>query len=310
MLDIDNLKSNADGRWLSIFDSLCITVPLPPGKHGKCPICNDGDDRFRLDRDTKRGSLFCNQCCPQAGDGWALVQGAKNVDFIGAAKLVQEIIGGCKVENTFNTCEQADPKIALREIWKNSEAYTGTGIIKEYFEARGLKLLPNNIRFSSECYESDTKKCYPAMLGIVQNKEGAPVTIHRTYLEGSKKADIQSPKKLMPGVEKLCGVSVRLFIHKNDLLGIAEGIETAIAATQLFNIPTWAAINSTLLTTWEPPEGTNKIVIFGDNDKNFTGHKASYILANKLFLKGFTVDVQIPDEIGFDWNDVLLKHKG
>ena len=298
-IDVDAIKAKTIGKWPGIIDQLGIGI-RKDGKHSPCPMCG-GKDRFRFDDKDGQGTWICNQC--GAGDGWALLQTVLNIDFLEAVKQVARTVG--HVEMTAQP-DRPDPAIRLREMWKASVPLNPQ--VRNYLRARGLTLEPGNIRYCEKCFDPDTCKEYPAMVAVVHNGEAKPVTMHRTYLDGNKKADIESPKKLMPGIEKLNNVSVRLFKIEGDTLGVAEGIETAIAATQLFNIPTWAAINSTLLTTWEPPEGCKKIVIFGDNDKNFTGHKASYILANKLFLKGFTVDVQIPDAPG-DWNDVLLKHK-
>ena len=120
-----------------------------------------------------------------------------------------------------------------------------------------------------------------------------------------------SPKKLTPTVKPLSGGAIRLFPLKyngftGDTVGIAEGIETAIAATQLSEIPTWAAIGTSLLESFQPPEGVKRVVIFGDNDTNFAGQKAAYILANKLVLKDYVVDVEIPAKVG-DFNDEFIR---
>ena len=47
-------------------------------------------------------------------------------------------------------------------------------------------------------------------------------------------------------------------------LGIAEGIETALAASYRFGVPVWSAI----LESWEPPTGVKRMIVFGDNDEN------------------------------------------
>jgi hypothetical protein len=53
----------------------------------------------------------------------------------------------------------------------------------------------------------------------------------------------------------VAGGSVRLFPTGDDgHLGIAEGIETAIAATMIFGIPTCAALSADGLRRWEWPQ--------------------------------------------------------
>jgi hypothetical protein len=51
-----------------------------------------------------------------------------------------------------------------------------------------------------------------------------------------------------------------------------------------------------------------KLLIFGDNDENYYGHKSAYSLANRLYEKNdMSVQVLIPDNTNEDWLDVLNK---
>ena len=142
------------------------------------------------------------------------------------------------------------------------------------------------------------------MIAMVSTADGKPANIHRTFLrpDGSGKADMSEPRAMMPG-RIPDGAAIRLANIHGERLGIAEGIETALAATLKFNIPTWAAINSTILAKWWPPAGVKEVVIFGDNDPLFGGQAAALALAHRLAVKGFAVDVRIPPEVGRDWAD-------
>ena len=134
------------------------------------------------------------------------------------------------------------------------------------------------------------------MVALIRNTEGKPVSIHRTYLDGPAKAKIDQPKRLMTGTEKTHGAAIRLFpVGKDsDLVGVAEGIESAIAASQLYFIPVWATISTTIMETFEPPAGIRRITVFADNDANFAGQKAAYRLANRLYLQDYIVEVEVP----------------
>jgi putative DNA primase/helicase len=68
----------------------------------------------------------------------------------------------------------------------------------------------------------------------------------------------------------LAGAAIRL-TPVSRTLGIAEGIETALAASELFEVPVWSCISTTGIESFEPPEGAEHIVIFADNDENFAG---------------------------------------
>jgi putative DNA primase/helicase len=115
-----------------------------------------------------------------------------------------------------------------------------------------------------------------------------------------------SPRKMMPGTVPE-GACVRLCDgHPGSVLGIAEGIETALAASRLFEIPVWSAISSSLLAKWQPPDGVEEVVIFADNDPKFGGQAAAYHLAYRL-ARTLQVSVKMPPREGMDFADVLFE---
>ena len=76
------------------------------------------------------------------------------------------------------------------------------------------------------------------------------------------------------------GGAVRLS-PPEPVMGIAEGIETALAAEVMFNIPVWSATNAGALVKWQPPREAEHILIFADSDGSYTG-RLGYGLAFKL----------------------------
>jgi putative DNA primase/helicase len=140
------------------------------------------------------------------------------------------------------------------------------------------------------------------MVAPVLGPDGRLQSVHRTYL-----ADVPGKnKKLMPAVETVRGGAVRLFEPTDDL-AIAEGIETAIAAHELFGLPTWATISSTIMGSFVPPAGVRRLTIFADNDTNFAGQLAAFTLAHRLYRlgPGLAIEVKIPPDPDSDWLDVL-----
>jgi putative DNA primase/helicase len=107
----------------------------------------------------------------------------------------------------------------------------------------------------------------------------------------------------MPG-KPVSGAAIRLS-PAGVCLGIAEGIETAIASSQIAGMPVWSCISAHGIETFEPPVGVTSIVIFADNDESFTGQKAAFSAAHRLDQRGIHVDVRIPPKVG-DWLDVTL----
>ncbi len=302
MIDFEQVKGEAVGRWPGIFSSLGIDVGQ--GKHQPCPVCPGGKDRFRFDDKDGNGTYFCNQC--GAGNGWTLIQKYFNLGFVESVKKVSGIIGVVEMTPAKQK-PTISPSKMLNELWKASLPLKGSDPVCCYLHSRSLVLEPDDVRYCPDCYESDTKKHIPAMVAMFRNQTGSGVTLHRTYLGDRCKADIPSPKKIMPGKEKLSGGVVRLFPAKDNKIGIAEGIETAIACKQIYNVPTWAALTSGLLEAFEPPEGIREVVIYGDNDANFAGERSAYVLANRLYKKDFLVSVYIPDKPGYDWCDVMAE---
>lgn len=295
-LEAENVIRDAKGMWPTIFEALGIDVG--EGKAKACPHCG-GKDRFTFDDKHGGGDYFCRQC--GAGTGLHLIMKCKSVDFPLALKMVAGFTGTQPergfVENS-NTAELPKIKNALNKLWSESEPLKGSDPVSQYLRSRGIMLTPENVRYCPQCYESETKKKYPAMVARVHGADGLPVSIHRTYL-----ADIPKKKKVMPGVKKLNGAAIRL-MPPGEVLGISEGIETALSAAQLYTVPVWAAMGTSTLETWLPPEGSRKIIIFGDHDSSYAGQAAAYRLAHKLYLADCIVSVEIPDISG-DWNDIL-----
>jgi putative DNA primase/helicase len=144
---------------------------------------------------------------------------------------------------------------------------------------------------------------YECMVCPVTNPSGDVISYHVTYLQDGKKAPVTNPKKMLPPTENLAGAAIRLTAIY-PTIGIAEGIETALAVMEIYKMPCWAASNATMMQSFIPPEGVTGVMIYADNDSNFTGQKAAYTLANRLSLAGYMVGVFVPTQTG-DFADVL-----
>ncbi|WP_312016100.1 toprim domain-containing protein [Bradyrhizobium sp. JYMT SZCCT0428] len=85
---------------------------------------------------------------------------------------------------------------------------------------------------------------------------------------------------------------------------MAEGIETSLAAMQLFGIPVWSTLDAGGIEKFVPPAGIRQLIVFGDNDANGRGQRAAHTLAARLSGQ-IDVEVKIPDQPDTDWNDAL-----
>lgn len=303
-MQLENAAELASGRWHGILSALGIPQEFLTPKHGPCPICG-GKDRFRFDNKNNRGTWFCNQC--GNGDGYSMLEQFHGWNFKKALEEVKNVVG--VVAPVAMPDEQTEAKkiAALRKVWEESKPVQKGDPVWMYLQKRGVitTFVPSVLRFHpSLAYKHDhgsiTK--HPAMVAAVTYPDSRCASIHRTYLtmDGAK-ANVPSQKKLMPG-RTLKSVSIKLGDHQS-VLGVAEGIETALAARSKFGIPVWSCINSTVLAGFEPPKEVSEIVIFSDNDKKFGGQAAAYSLAHRLAVSGLDVSVKVPDQAGKDWAD-------
>jgi hypothetical protein len=111
--DAHLVRDAAQHRWPEILRQLNIAVPSTPKQHGPCPACG-GTDRFRFDDEEGKGTWFCNQCSPKAGDGFALVQNVKRVTFPEAVQMVAGCLGlsptsesGKKIVKTYDYTDES-----------------------------------------------------------------------------------------------------------------------------------------------------------------------------------------------------------
>lgn len=303
-----DVRQVAQGRWRSILTVLGMDERALSGKHSACPMCG-GKDRFRFDDKEGRGTYFCSGC--GAGDGVQLAMGITGLSFRDVAAEVERIAGTVKPTAIRTERTDEDKLHALRRAFKESRPIERGDEAHRYLAGRGLALyhLPESIRtHPGMTYRDDGKVLgtFPVMLATVTNATGRAVSMHRTYIQGARKAPVPAPKKLMQGLP-LAGAAIRL-APVSRTLGIAEGIETALAAAELFEVPTWSCISTSGIESFEPPQGVEQVIVFADNDVACGGQAAAYRAAHRLALKGVRVEVIIPPTVG-DWLDELTRRR-
>lgn len=290
----------AAGHWRGILALNGINENFLRGRHCPCPMCG-GKDRFRFTDKLGSGSWICTRC--GAGYGIHLLRKFKGWSFRQAWDVVEEAIGRVpreppRAQRTTSLEERRE--IIWRRGWDGTRALDEDTNSRRYLISRGITL--GHIHDLRESTRGN-------LLALVRDLAGEPCQLQCTFLTDGRKADRARPRMFvrLPFPD---GAAVRL-LPASDTLGIAEGIGTALSAAQLFGVPTWAALSTSLLRRWTPPEGVKNVVIFGDNDRSFAGQSAAYHLAQRLAMDerlGLkSVSVEIPVQAGHDWNDVLLR---
>lgn len=297
------VRDIAKGRWREILPALGVESSFLENKHGPCPVCG-GKDRYRFDDYNQDGCYYCSQCGP--GDGFMLAGAVTGLPFDALAEKVREMLG-YRADPTAPTgdLEEVRQKEAMMKLWKQAVTIADISPVAKYLRNRigGAPVKYDFLREGSSVFHPTDRKSYPAMIAKVAGYHDRAVNVHITYLtRDGGKVDVSPAKRVMAG--KLPdGCAIRL-MPAAEVMGVAEGIETAISASLLFDIPVWACVNGTLLAKWKPPAIAHEIVVFGDNDQNYTGQAKAYELANRLeVLFKRKAKVMIPPKIGDDWND-------
>lgn len=288
----------AQGKWYGILRHFGMDESFLRNRHGPCPMCG-GKDRYRWDDKDGTGSYYCGGC--GAGSGMDLLMKSTGMDFKTAAKAVDEVVGNVEAATPK---PRTDPRVRLRKVYQGLQSMDAINPVRLYLRHRGLSPSPITQYHPALAYYDDGRRAgtYPAMIHMLTSAAGEPLTYHVTYLtQRGDKAPVRAPKKVLPATGMLPGGAIRLF-EAGEVLGIAEGIETALAASKRDGIPVWAAYSAGLLEQWQVPKGVSNVVIYGDNDESYTGQAAAYGLAKRLRHEGFGVDVRIPDWVG-DWAD-------
>ena len=315
----DKTAHAAKGRWRGILQHFGIPAQHLDGRQHACPLCG-GKDRWRFDDLEGRGTSICNQC--GARDGAALVVAMTGRGYGDVLGEIDGLVGNIKAEDPRPQIDPAKRDSLLREVYLASKPIAPGDLAHRYLEGRRIaeRVYPDTLRFAPKLADGDggIRPCMVAMVGVHGDlrDNGQPrfVTMHRTFLrpDGSGKAEMPSPRKMMPGTVP-DGACVMLSSWPgHGPIGIAEGIETAMSASAIFDIPVWAALNATMMTKWVPPEGADEVVIFADHDRSFTGQWAAYTLARSLRKQQPDLDLKIltPGIEGTDWADEWMLQSG
>ena len=182
----------------------------------------------------------------------------------------------------------------------------------DYLNYRGIFNLPAEaIRFNDK--QRHNGRVFQSLYSLATDDKGELCYLHQTLLDGAKKADIGSSAKRLKSLQEdnyldyARSVAIRMF-PVSTTLGIAEGIETALSAHQIYKVNTWATINSGFMKKFRVPSGVKHLIIFADRDENSaTGLAAAYECAHaNLLAKNDLerVSVYWPDHD--DFNNMLM----
>lgn len=188
-------------------------------------------------------------------------------------------------------------------IWSEARPLDDT-VGERYLVSRRIQGSQSELRFHPSCpiHPRPLTIFRPAIVAAVRSDAGL-VGIHRTFLDPDTNqiAQIDTPKRALgrPGTG-----AVRLGGPVLARLGLAEGIETALSASQLFDVPCWATLGNERFGTVSIPDSVAELHLFidADNGGKLAGKRAHVAHARV----GRRILTRPPPIDGHDWNDVLM----
>ena len=191
-------------------------------------------------------------------------------------------------------------------ILSQAEPIAGT-LAERYLSSRGLPALScADLLFHPDVTHWESRRGFPCLVAIVRDHLGNCIALHRTYLadDGAAKAPINNPRKMLGSTGR---GAVRLADIANGLLGLAEGIETALSVMAACpHLLVWATLSASNLEQVALPPEIARIVILADHDGSGAGQRAAEAAAHRLSTEGRRVWIAVPPKKGEDFNDLLL----
>lgn len=241
----------------------------------------------------------------------------------GATRLLLHCFGGCDTRHVlaalrrlslpaagflspdFGTDDHAQGKsrAAAAQLWSEARSIAGSPS-EIYLRVRGIRENSSELRFHPRTPHGRKPftRFAPALIAAVRDDSGL-LGVHRTFLDRKEnRVAALIPPKCALG--RLGSGAVRLQAA-GAMLGLAEGIETALSATQLFGIPCWAMLGTERFRRVAIPAGVHRLILFLDNDAG--GRRAESLAREAHGRARRSIEARYPPLVGEDWNDVLRR---
>lgn len=189
-----------------------------------------------------------------------------------------------------------------RDLWDQGRPIEGT-IAEAYLESRSICFPTGGLRFHPRTRLGPKRSAIyrPALLAGLHDA-GRLVAVQRGFFEEGQAVlatDLGNPRRLLG---RPCGGAVVLSPTSN-VLGLAEGVETALSASVLLGVPVWATLGSERLPHITIPQAVTRLLILPDNDR--AGRIGAGRAMAAYAREGRIVETHWPPPAFNDWNDVL-----
>lgn len=308
------------------FDIMAAEIPMKRVGRELCGLCvfhNERSPSFYVVPD--KGFWICFGC-GATGNAVDYVVRTRGLSFVDA---VHEINGTtlCRPRNAARPVSAGENRELRRDSADYVEAIVrGCGTVCPgtaaylYLQTRGLISKVNRAPVeaalsalrahpSLDCTEAG--RPIPALVAPITSSDGVTalqriwVAERIEYINGvgpkDARAELRVRKK---SLGQMLDGAVRMGAPR-DRLGLAEGVETAIAAALLNRgMPVWATCGASRLASVAIPESVTTIRIYGDNGE--TGFELAHRAAQVYHRQGYKVDIRFPAPRFDDFNTELL----
>lgn len=211
------------------------------------------------------------------------------------------------ISSIFPAAATGSLSMVAARIWSGARPIVGSAAAR-YLQARGIALVADALRYHPRTPHgrAPLTSFRPALIAAVRDDVGL-VGIHRTFLDLGNHglADLPVPKSALG---RLGGGAVRLAPPAYGFLGLAEGVETALSATELFQLPCWATLGTERFRHVIIPSSVRRLILFLDNDAG--GRRAERLTRDTHAAASFSLEARYPQQAREDWNDVLQRKLG
>jgi putative DNA primase/helicase len=238
MSDARTITHAFRGRWNASAGRGMVRCPLHDDRDPSLSI-RDGDEPGRI-------LVTCFAGCDRRDI----------IDELRRRDLIDEAAARKPVARKEPAPAEHKPDPAALSIWIAASPGIGS-IVECYLRGRGITLpVPASLRCGSHLPT-------PTMVAAVQRPDGKIVAAQSTLLTTTgKKATVARPRTTTGAL----GAGAVRLAKATDVLGLAEGIETALSAMQLCGVPTWACLGASRMHRVAVPDTVRELHIFADND--------------------------------------------
>ena len=328
--NIAALKAKLYGRW---DQALAYVYPgiadalVKPGSNVDSPIDNDHLG-FRVFKDVSETGGGVVQNMGKEGvfaDGISLLMCLTGHSFVEVFDELAEWVDGRaddRPSDLYNRTQEARKekeddthlRAYLNRTWEeaiplesidDSPAHSylaGRGILEAADKAACFRIHPS----MPYNHKGEVLGHYPVLLAGIRDNSGLPVGLHRIYLseageklelEGKLPTKMSTPSINAAGKGRVIPMGARAMkvALAHGVVGVCEGIETALSVYEATGIPMMSTISASNLGSFVPPEGIHTVLVFADDDRSKAGIINARMLKDRLDEKGIECVVLLPE---------------